>query len=292
LDKNSGRGGIRTRDHWLRRPAYIPGSPLAQPVLDTYLLRRRMGGITESWATDIEYWLTGYLDELDWILDEEKTYKYLDELKEYYSASSYRKRAYQIRHFLQSLNIHWAEYIKPPPEPQKVPKRITTEIIQDTLNHFKGHPYEKQMKALILLGASSGMRSEELYQLTPDDIDLDNCIITINHDPDNGHTVKTGKSRIVLFNNDAKQALVEYLSFFNNGCTLSYLFGDKHIQRLFKDAPIRVKDLRKYFSQEWDRRGGPTSIKKMLMGHSGDVDSLHYNVQSIDDLKQIYTQVS
>ena len=36
--------------------------------------------------------------------------------------------------------------------------------------------------------------------------------------------------------------------------------------RKFKDALIQVKDLRKFFSQEWDRRGGPTSIKKILMG--------------------------
>jgi len=25
LDKDSGRGGIRTRDHWLRRPVPYPG---------------------------------------------------------------------------------------------------------------------------------------------------------------------------------------------------------------------------------------------------------------------------
>ena len=65
------------------------------------------------------------------------------------------------------------------------------------------------------------------------------------------------------------------------------------MEKLFKDAPIQVKDLRKYFSQEWDRRGGPTSIKKILMGHSlkGDVDLMHYNYQSEEDLKQIYDKV-
>jgi len=54
-----------------------------------------------------------------------------------------------------------------------------------------------------------------------------------------------------------------------------------------------VKDLRKFFSQEWDRRGGPTSIKKILMGHSlkGDVDLRHYNYQSEEDLKRIYDKV-
>ena len=64
-------------------------------------------------------------------------------------------------------------------------------MIQQTLNYFKGHPYEKKPKALILLSASSGMRSWELYQLTPHDIDLNQRTITINHDPNNGHTMKT-----------------------------------------------------------------------------------------------------
>jgi integrase/recombinase XerD len=74
---------------------------------------------------------------------------------------------------------------------------------------------------------------------------------------------------------------------------LSKLFPQRWIERKFRDAPIRVKHLRKYFSQEWDRRGGPTSIKKILMGHSlkGDVDLMHYNYQSEEDLKQIYDKV-
>jgi len=71
------------------------------------------------------------------------------------------------------------------------------------------------------------------------------------------------------------------------------LFAKRTIQKEFKTAPIRVKQLRKYFSQEWDRQGGPTSIKKLLMGHStrGDVDLSHYNAQSEEDLKRIYDRI-
>ena len=60
---------------------------------------------------------------------------------------------------------------------------------------------------------------------------------------------------------------------------------------MFSKTPLQVKDLRKFFSQDWDRRGGPTSIKKLLMGHRGDVDLKHYNSQNIEDLKVIYTKV-
>ena len=249
-----------------------------------------MGVITDDWASTIEYWLQGFLDHINWELDEEKTFHYLEQLKDKYSTSSYRKRAYQIKRFLQSLNVDWAEHIRPPAEPTKLPKRIIYDMITDTLNYFKGHQYEKQMRAIILLGSSSGMRPEEMYQLTQDDIDLDQRIVRINHDPDNCQTVKTKQSRITFFSTEAQQALTEYLQYFNNGCILSVLFGKTHVERAFTPSPIRVKDLRKFFSQQWDRQGGPTSIKKMLMGHSSDVDSLHYNVQNMDDLKQIYNK--
>ena len=71
------------------------------------------------------------------------------------------------------------------------------------------------------------------------------------------------------------------------------LFPERQIQKLFENAPIRVKDLRKFFSQEWDRRGGSTAIKKILMGHSlrNDVDLMYYNHQSEEDLKAIYDRV-
>ena len=65
------------------------------------MLRRRMEGITEGWASDIEFWLQGFLDTVNWELDEENTFHYLEQLKDKYATSSYRKRAYQIKRFLQ-----------------------------------------------------------------------------------------------------------------------------------------------------------------------------------------------
>jgi len=74
---------------------------------------------------------------------------------------------------------------------------------------------------------------------------------------------------------------------------LRTIFAQKTLECKFSNALIKVKYLRKYFSQEWDRRGGSTSIKKILMGHSlkDDVDLQYYNAQSEDDLKLIYDKV-
>ena len=71
------------------------------------------------------------------------------------------------------------------------------------------------------------------------------------------------------------------------------MFNFSHIRRIFKDAPVHVNDLRKSFSQSWDRLGGQTKITKLLMGHSTrrDVDLMYYNGQNKEDLKQIYDKV-
>ena len=130
-----------------------------------------------------------------------------------------------------------------------------------------------------------------MYQLKPDNIDLENRVVYVNHDPDNGQTTKTKKHRIALFNKEAKHAIEKYLQLFSNSNRIKHLFSKRQCERMFSKTPLQVKDLRKFFSQEWDRRGGPTSIKKLLMGHRGDVDLKHYNAQSEDDLKRMYDKV-
>jgi len=196
------------------------------------------------------------------------------------------------RKFLTFLHLNWAKDINPPPEPYYLPKRITTEDINDSLSYFEGNKFFKQIKAIILLGISSGMRAEELYQLNVEDMDIENRVLHINHNPDNGQSTKTKMSRISFFTEKAKQALIDYLEFYKDG-NLKCLFSQSHITRLFRVAPIKIKDLRKAFSQEWTKRNGSSGVKKILMGHSlrNDVDLCHYNAQSPDDLKKIYDKV-
>jgi integrase/recombinase XerD len=261
--------------------------------LDKYITLREISGICNRWMYELKLILNRYLSYTNKTISEDKTLEYIKLIKGKYSQSTYRKHIYQIRKFLTHLKIEWANNIVPPPEPQYLPKRITKDEINNTLSYFRGNTFFKQIKAVILLGSTTGMRAEELYQLTPNDINLGNRIIHVNHNPTNGQSTKTGKNRISIFNDVAKDALQDYLSYFNSNTTLKCLFNKYHLERIFKDAPIKIKDLRKFFSQEWDRRGGPTSIKKILMGHSlrGDVDLMHYNCQSPEDLKKIYDKV-
>jgi len=282
-------------------PSYKLGKPdflgenrvITKNDFKKYLARREIQGLTKQWLSQCNSWLVDYLNFVKWNIDEDKTLEYCKHLNNNMSLVYYKKHIYQIRRFLEYLKVDWASTIKLPPDPEYLPKRISELTIQKTLSYFEQHEYYNQIKSIILLGASSGMRAKELYQLKLGDIDLNNRTVYINHKPELEQSTKTRKSRVSFFTKRAEIALSEFLDCFNNCSNLKNLFTQSHITRIFKTSDLKVKDLRKFFSQEWDRLGGATSIKKILMGHSfkSDVDLMHYNCQSQEDLKRIYDRV-
>jgi integrase/recombinase XerD len=261
--------------------------------LSEYLNIVELKGHCNKHIYEMNRFLNHYLDYVDYKIDKSKSIQYFRLLKDKYAVSSYRKQVYQILKFLRHLKVDWTGEIELPSEPTYYPKKISENDINDALKYFEEQEYYIRVKALVLLGSASGLRAEELYQLSTEDIDIQHRIIHINHNPNNGQSTKTKQSRVSFFNKQTQQAIREYINHFNSNNNLKVLFSQGRMEKLFRDAPIKVKDLRKYFSQEWDRRGGPTSIKKILMGHSlkGDVDLMHYNYQSEEDLKKIYDRV-
>ncbi len=183
---------------------------------------------------------------------------------------------YQVRRFLNYLGCEWTPHMRPPKEQRSSPpKYITEQDIAQSIEHFKDNPHAK---LLLYLGCDTGMRATELYRLKKEDISGN--MIRIDH-------TKTGVPRITFFTDRTKEILEEYLSHYE------LHFRKRWIQNMFQHLPIQVKDFRKYFSQQWDRKNGATSVKKILMGHSlkGDVDLMHYNCQNQEDLKKIYDRV-
>jgi len=280
--------------------AEVLSSNLNEPIfnfsnelLGEYLDIIRLSGVTEDHIKEVNRALQNYLKYILFTIGKSKSLRYFKKLQQENSISYYKKQMYQIRKFLKYLKCDWIDDIKLPKNPEYYPMRISSISLDETLNHFKNSTHFLQIKALLYIGSSSGLRAEELYQLRLEDFDLENCIVKVEHNPLTGQSTKTRKSRVSFFNSQARDALSEYFVFYRDGSSYSKLFPQTTITRLFSTAPIRVKHFRKFFSQEWDRRGGPTSIKKILMGHSlkGDVDLQHYNAQSEEDLKRIYDRV-
>jgi len=273
------------------RPPPCQGVQIEANTLSEYLDIIKLKGITNKHISEVTRYLTKYLQYTRYKIDKQKFLQYFTYLKNNYSISTYRKEGCQILKFLRFLKIDWINEIKLPAEPIYYPKQISNDDIRITLKHFENSEYYFRFKAIILLGSTSGLRAEELYQLTIQDID--NRIVYVNHNPINGQTTKTKQGRVSFFNKETQQTLLDYFNYFNSNSSLIKLFPQRWLEKHFKNKPIRVKDLRKFFSQEWDRKGGATSIKKILMGHSlkGDVDLMHYNCQSEEDLKKIYDKV-
>jgi len=249
-----------------------------------------LSGITEGHKKEVTRSLENYLNFINWKIDKQKSLTYFKKLQKRCSIAYYKKQMYQIKKFLKYLGEEWIKDIKLPADPDYTPKRVTSKDISDTISYFQNDIHYNRYKSIILLGYTSGLRAEELYKLTPHDLDMENRIVYIRHDPKSNHSTKTGKNRVSFFTNQTKDVLLCYLNEHDNGKTL---FPQKTIERAFKDSPLRVKDLRKAFSQDWTRKHGDTGVKKILMGHSlkNDVDLMHYNAQSEEDLKQIYDKV-
>jgi len=204
--------------------------------LSEYLEIIKLQGLTNRHINEVMRYLTGYLQYTGYRIDKTKSLQYFAYLKDNYSISTYRKETYQILKFLRYLKIGWVDEIKLPPDPIYYPKYISKDMIESTINYFKNHEYNLRFKALIYIGIDTGLRAEELYQLTTKDIDIKNRMIRVNHNPNNGQSTKTKQSRVSFFTNITKHILLEYLIFFDNNNNLSKLFPQRWIERKFRDA--------------------------------------------------------
>jgi integrase/recombinase XerD len=219
---------------------------------------------------------------------------YINECRKIYSPESVRKRVVDIKRLMKKINAPFADKIKIP----KVPKRrkivIKVRDIQNLLKQvemFDCASMRFRTKAVIILTATSGLRSEEVYKLTLDDIDVDNRIVNVR-----AEVAKDYEERVTFFSKEAQEALIKYLENCEN-CKLrtNRLFAESNIRRAFErlDTWLRLKHMRKFFSQQSDRLGMPTAIKKILMGYVvgdeefviprvSDVDLSHYDFQDED----------
>jgi len=260
-----------------------------------YISTVELSGVGEKHLYNVNMILRWYLNAVEYDIKKESTVEYLRKFKNSKSVAHYRKVLYQIKKFLEYYNISWASTIKPPKDTIYKPMRVTDDDIKKALEYFKGDKSELRYKAVILLGADSGLRSEEIYQLRPQNIDLENNTVYVNHNPELNQTTKTKESRVSFFTDTTKKVLSEYIKEFNNGNKYGYghLFGQSDIQRAFRKCNIKVKMLRKYFSQKWTRNNGNFQCLETLLGHSlkKSITASHYSYLDTDEIKKVYDMV-
>jgi len=271
----------------LSRPTELPKNEIRQISnrnIEEYIALRETEGIDKHWVYQIHLFLRQYLDYCNNEITKNKTLQYLNSIRSIYSQATYRKRMLQIRKFLRYEGLDWLDSVKIIAEPVYMPKRVANNDIEGCLRLFEGHEYELQIRALIMLGKNTGMRPTEMYRLKIEDINFENRSIEVKK-------TKSGVPRIVYFNDETKKTLLEYCR--NKPKRLKYLFNQYHCMRLFTNANIKIKDLRKYFLQEWNRRNGNYLIGELLTGHSirRNISLSHYVAFSQDEIKEEYDSV-
>ncbi len=223
--------------------------------------------------------LNRFLEATSYRINDDRIIIYINELKKIYRPKTVRHHLTTIKRFLRFVGYPSADLIKPP----KVPKRRKTVIKPDQIRKIL-EKADLQTRAAVLLAATSGLRAEELFKLTLDDIDMEERTIYVR-----AEIAKDYEDRITFFSEEAKLALQNYLSVRRSSSI--YLFPESTIRKKIRRCSknLRMKHMRKFFSQQSDRLGMPTAIKKMLIGHVvSDVDLGHYDFQDEEELKKIY----
>ena len=122
-----------------------------------------------------------------------------------YSASYYKNALMALKVFFRDF-LRMPEVVESFKFPHQVfrPKQI---LSKEQLRQFYECVETPKERALFLLYATTGLRREEILSLKPEDIDFEKHMIT----PDN-HNGETKKSWVSFYNEEAEQALKEYLA--------------------------------------------------------------------------------
>jgi len=229
-----------------------------------------------------------YLDAVGWQIAEDTTIAYLNDLRSTHAVSTYLKHFFQIRKFCRFMGADFVDGLDVPQSPDynniNIYRAEDIRAAYDVLSRL----YTRRYSAALLIGATSGLRAHELYNLDYGDIDVERRTIKVRKS-------KTGRKRIAFFNHEAQREYVAFLEE-DRGCCKEFdkPFHINATRKHFRRTNIMPKHLRKFFSQEWDRQGGNTNIKKLLMGHStrNSVDLNHYAAHSEEDLKSAYDNLN
>ena len=263
----------------------VPGSNPGEPTIvefsfqdiEDLITELSISGCKPSTIRDMRKRLTEFAEFCCYRYNLNNIKIYLEKYKKNYSIDHKIKILQDIKRLTARFNPELAKRIRPPKPPKRRKIVIKREHIQNLLNQAENLTKTEhlRLKAAILLSASSGLRAMELNKLTAKNIEIENRTIYLE-----AEITKDFEDRITFFNNEAKEALTEFLTDFK---PKNKIFPESTLKKSFKkfkmNTELRIKHMRKFFSQQSDRLGMPTAVKKMLMGHSmsRDVDLSHYD---------------
>ncbi|MBN1358523.1 tyrosine-type recombinase/integrase [Candidatus Bathyarchaeota archaeon] len=204
----------------------------------------------------------------------------------------------QYKNILMALKVFFRDFMKHPevvesfrfPHQVYKPKHI---VSKEDLKRFYDAIETSKEKALFLLYATSGLRRQEILSLKPEDVDFEKRMITPNN-----HLGETKKSWCSFYNEEAEEALNEYLATKNQSRSKRIFPMQRHeVVELWKSARektglyVTPQKLREWFCSEMMHLGVSETYIDAFCGRvPKSVLARHYTDFSPEKLKEIYVE--
>jgi integrase len=161
---------------------------------------------SDKTAYEHTYYIKKFLNELPKPIESVS----VEDVRHYLKSRDYVSSA-QYKNILMALKVFFRDFLKAPevvasfkfPHQVFKPKQI---VNKEQVKQFYECLDTPKEKALFMLYATTGLRRDEILSLKPEDIDFSKRMITPNN-----HNGETKKSWVSFYNEEAEQALKEYL---------------------------------------------------------------------------------
>jgi len=284
-----------------------------EQIIKNILNQKKIANRSDHHLIQIEWMLKDFAKAVNWEFDFDGLTEFLDEKRKTKSPRTYRKYVLFIRWLLKELGVEYWNKLQLPkvPKPRKIiiQKDMVKQLIINLWNLRVNQVSKFRAITAFMLGATSGLRTEEITRLDPEDIDLENRVVYVRFGKS-----KDVEERITFFNHETQAIMRYYFEIYDgrkelfNHRTLKYLYEEFPEAFKVNGLDLRLKHMRKFFVQEWERRGGTLAIKRMLAGgseednaqdpkrlltghNSVEIELESYNFQEVEDLKRIYDAV-
>ncbi|WP_288268540.1 site-specific tyrosine recombinase/integron integrase [uncultured Methanobrevibacter sp.] len=207
-----------------------------------------------------------------------------------------------IKKFLEFNNIYYLYDVETPKRTKSLPKSLNEHEVEKLISSVDGDREDTNLqkftkmrnKVILAVLYSSGLRISELLNLKINDIDFETRTMRIRG--------KGDKDRIVLFDEECRNLLEEYLKlknpdnplliYNNKGNKLSSRYVEMMIKKYAKRAGIKKKVtphvLRHSFATHLLKHGVDIRIIQQLLGHASLSTTQIYTSVDMESVKDIY----
>lgn len=219
-------------------------------------------------------------------IGKEEIRNWLRKWKENYATSTYANKVKSLRVFFRDhLRSDIAENLsmpQPQPNNDSPPSKEQIQELYEAMDSIRD-------KTALLMFATTGLRRNELFSLTKEDIDFDKRMIVP------GKNSRTKRTYVTFYSEEAEKHLEEYLNekdIENELFSIRPRSSNRIFRKYSKKAGIETitpQDLRKWFSEELRDKGVSGEHIDAFCGRvPQSVLARHYTDFSPDRLKEVY----